>query len=421
MPSMATMTLDSPPRSFVDELADIVSEPSKPLLELAQAKLGIGAASNQKAAVFPRRSVLPAGFWARVATDGATPQPKTKAVDVIAPASAEDAFAKRSRFSSVDVAPEAASDTTTGTLQHGSRHNAHQGVGVESSGVGSEIYNHDFYDEETIVRDEEDETTTAVAEYDDAAIVQEEEEDAFAQFVDMSAIRNDMEVKRLTKQNEFLVLMLRKVTAKVMQNRADIAAHKARITVLQMPPPATPTAEIACQTDDEEVVVPDTQKIEALTWQLKVASAKIASLAQCVQVERERVEAQAAAAATRVATAEHNADLWKTRLAACHEEIDAQQVTIARHEEMQTVMRTYFGATGIDLDGAMDVAAVKAALALKPVKQTHLTHADSIYDRVTASMARELAFLAKLDQLDPTNTDSCDELCKSKLARRKRQ
>ncbi|OQS00700.1 hypothetical protein THRCLA_05898 [Thraustotheca clavata] len=105
---------------------------------------------------------------------------------------------------------------------------------------------------------------------------------------------NDETIARLTKQNQFLVLLLRKVTGKVMQNRVDLTVQRHRIQDLEREHHAktlrfeqtTQTAmgmgmahlDALCEKDEE---------IESLSWQLKIANAKVSSLSKCLQTERQ--------------------------------------------------------------------------------------------------------------------------------------
>ncbi|RQM12370.1 hypothetical protein B5M09_003900 [Aphanomyces astaci] len=245
---------------------------------------------------------------------------------------------------------------------------------------------------------------------------------ALSQFVHTNVDEKDAEIDRLTKQNECLVHLLRKVTAKVMQNRTDLAFYRNKLRVLMRPVPKPATSEMSVQTHDDDLADEvdggrpqsadvGSPQIEALTWQLKVASAKILSLSTCLDAAKAQLDADSTSTAALTKKYQAEAVAWKAQLMEAQKEASAHRSTVQSQDALASVLCDYVGRCGIAIDPSMP--ATKAKALLQPhrvVRRTHKVVADGLYDQLTDSMTRELAFLSKLDAFDPTDSTACHSL-----------
>ncbi|ETW04631.1 hypothetical protein H310_03822 [Aphanomyces invadans] len=433
--------------SFIDDVATIVCQPgpstdANPNHHLASAKqLNQHHDDKQRAAVYPRRTVLPAGFWTRVVNPVDVPSSTSSThptqINSIVPPLADAVLTletKDTRRSMVEVEEEDGASailydyppTELSSLW------TMQGDGVKATTAqdpilppsAATVVVHGWvesYGEDSGISDGDGHPATPTSAGVDAAMLH---------FVDSNVDEKDAEIERLTKQNVFLVQLLRKVTAKVMKNRTDLAFYRKKLRDAMRPVPKPATADISIQTSDDEPLPFNRDRnpvdaaghqIESLTWQLKVASAKIHSLTTCLDEAKARLEANSTSTCALTGQYEAEAAKWKAQLTNAQAQASAHRTSLVKQEALSSVLCEYVGRCGVPIDPSMDAKAAEALLQPHTVvRRTHLAAADSMYDRLTDSMARELTFLSKLDALDPTDMASCQNLCKQPIQKTSR-
>ncbi|OQS01415.1 hypothetical protein ACHHYP_01066 [Achlya hypogyna] len=270
--------------------------------------------------------------------------------------------------------------------------------------------------------------------------------DDFANLVVENNATTDEALARVTKQNEFLVALLRKVTLKVTQNRSEMAAQHHRIQDLEralakataLPAAAEMSTQTELDMEHLERLDADRETHEAMTWQLKIANAKVTSLSKCLQTERADHDAKMQEQARLIFQLEQqlnqfanvplppaSAPRTSTALVKQPPTAPVPMESTGYLSDLHSILAGFLQQTlGVDIKsfstkaGQMDLGMLKAHLrattvarstAVPPTPapcQKHLVELDSIQDRVLAHMEAARVFLSTF-ALSPRG-QSCD-------------
>jgi hypothetical protein len=222
------------------------------------------------------------------------------------------------------------------------------------------------------------------------------------------ARKNEEEMRKLNRQNEFLIQLLRKVTAKLMQNRLAMTKQTLEIQQLRQLMQRMKIAAVdgGCQTviSMKELRNHETgaEAIEDLKRQLKMANATIVSLSNCHNEKRQQLELRLNDITARNDQLNQEMMKMKGHIAYCENELVLKQGDICWARGMQQVLEEFLLSANVDIKscskyGKTDITALKEYLkACKPPKLSHVQKLDTICCNVVASMERENIFLSSI-------------------------